>query len=117
VQIIKFADHKLEVTFAPHSLRVTHSPSEGSMMIDESTRNSLELIQNLERPNSKACLFGFMNRTVTPMGARYLRSNILQPATNTEKIVNRLNAVAELSSSEEVFVALKKGESVATTQT
>jgi DNA mismatch repair protein MSH4 len=80
------------------------------MMIDESTRHSLELIQNVENPKSKLCLFGLLNRTETPMGARNLRSNILQPSVNKEKILAQLQAVAELSSKEECFRAIKHCE-------
>ena len=47
-----------------------YEPSEGSMMIDISTIKALELVQNLQNPKSKDCLFGLLNETQTPMGAR-----------------------------------------------
>jgi DNA mismatch repair protein MSH4 len=79
-------------------------------MIDPSTIASLELIQNIENPKSRQCLFGFLNQTLTPMGARYLRTNILQPSTDLTKITLRLNAVAELSTLQDVLFILRQGQ-------
>jgi DNA mismatch repair protein MSH4 len=79
------------------------------MLIDLSTVASLELIQNLQDSKSRDCLLGLLNETLTPMGARLLKSNILQPPTEPEKIIGRHDAVAELSSKEEVFYATRTG--------
>ena len=78
-------------------------------MIDVSTVHSLELIQNLEDPKSKNCFFGLLNQTLTPMGARYLRTNILQPSTDPEKINARLGAVTDLSNNQDMFLSLRAG--------
>lgn len=78
-------------------------------MIDISTIYALELIQNLDDPKSRDCLFGVLNETQTPMGARLLRSNILQPLTAAATIESRWEAVEELSSKEELFFAAQKG--------
>lgn len=78
-------------------------------MIDLSTIVSLELIQNLQNAKSKDCLFGILNETLTPMGARLLRSNILQPSTEIAKLNTRYDAVEELSSNEGMFFAVRQG--------
>jgi DNA mismatch repair protein MSH4 len=78
-------------------------------MIDLSTIISLELIQNLQNAKSKDCLFGLLNETLTPMGSRLLRSNILQPSTEPTKLVARYDAVAELSTKEEMFYSVRQG--------
>jgi len=79
-------------------------------MIDLSTIHSLELIQSLRHPKSKACLFGLLNQTMTPMGARMLRSNILQPSTQKDGILMpRYDAVDELCTKEDMFFELRKG--------
>lgn len=96
-------------TFPYHSLRIKYEPSEGSMMIDVSTIHSLELIQNLQNPRSKHCLFGLLNETLTPMGARLLRSNILQPLTDIQTLNTRYDALEELTSREEMFFATRQG--------
>jgi DNA mismatch repair protein MSH4 len=79
------------------------------MMIDVSTIYSLELVQNLHNPLSKQCLYGLLNETLTPMGARLLRSNILQPLTDPDTLNTRYDAVEELSTKEEMFFATRAG--------
>lgn len=79
------------------------------MMIDVSTIYSLELIQNLRDQRSKDCLFGLLNQTQTPMGARMLRSNILQPLTSKETLEHRYDALDELASKEEMFFSVRQG--------
>lgn len=51
------------------------------MMIDFGTTCQLELVKSLNVENEKknATLFGVIDSTLTPMGSRLLRSNILQP--------------------------------------
>lgn len=79
------------------------------MMIDLSTIHSLELIQNLQNAKSTHCLFGIINQTLTPMGARLLKSNLLQPLTELGELENRYDAVGELGRKEEVFFAVRQG--------
>ena len=79
-------------------------------MIDLSTIHSLELIQNLQNAKSKDCLFGLLNQTLTPMGARLLRSNILQPLTDTANIEKRYDAIQDLHEREEIFSSVRHGE-------
>ena len=107
-QALKYVELALSYSFASHSLRITYQPPEGAMMIDLSTIRSLELIQNLRDPKSKHCLFGFMNETLTPMGARFLRSNILQPLTDPDVLKGRFDALEELSTKEEMFFAARR---------
>lgn len=98
------------MTFAMHSLRVRYQPSEGSMLIDLSTIQSLELIQNINNPKSRDCLFGLLNETQTPMGSRLLRSNILQPSTLKEDVLDlRYDALEELTTKEEMFFGVRQG--------
>ena len=79
------------------------------MMIDLSTIRSLELIQNLQNFKSKDCLFGLLNETLTPMGGRLLRSNILQPLTDVEVLGRRYDALEELTIKEDMFLATRQG--------
>lgn len=79
------------------------------MMIDISTIQSLELIQNLQNSKSKDCLFGLLNETATPMGSRMLRSNILQPSCQVENtLFPRYDAVDELTVKEDMFFEIRK---------
>lgn len=79
------------------------------MAIDLSTIMSLELIQNIHNAKSKDSLFGLLNETHTPMGARLLRANILQPATEPAKLSARYDAVEDLLTKEKMFVSVRQG--------
>lgn len=93
----------------PHSMRVRYQPSEGTMMIDVSVIQSFELIRNLRDLRSRNCLFGLLNQTLTPMGVRMLRSNIVQPSTLKEACLNpRYDAIEGLAANEEMFTAVRK---------
>lgn len=79
-------------------------------MIDISVLQSLEIVQNIRNPKSKDCLFGILNQTLTPMGSRMLRSNILQPPTKYETFIGpRYDAVEELTGEEEIFHSVRAG--------
>lgn len=78
-------------------------------MIDLSTMRSLELIQNLQNSKSKDCLYGLLNHTLTPMGARYLKSNVLQPSILRDLLEKRWDALYELTIKEDVFFAIRQG--------
>lgn len=97
------------MTFAPQTLRIKFESSEGAMTIDLFTSQSLELVQNLHNAKSRDCLFGLVNETLTAMGGRMLRSDVLQPSTDTDKISRRHEAVAELSNKETIFFPTREG--------
>lgn len=78
------------------------------MTIDLKTIASLELIQNLHIAKSRDSLYGLLNETLTPMGARLLRSTVLQPCTERNKLTARYNAVEDLSIKEDMFVSVRQ---------
>ena len=106
--VLKYVELGLSKTFPFRSLRIKYEPSEGSVTIDLSTIHSLELVQNLHNAKSKDCLFGLLNETLTPMGARLLRSNILQPLTSSDTLNTRYDALEELSTKEEMFFTVRQ---------
>ncbi|KAH8890476.1 hypothetical protein GQ53DRAFT_794774 [Thozetella sp. PMI_491] len=107
--VMRYMELEFSIRVASHSLRIRYQPSEEAMMIDLSAITSLELIQNIQRPASKDCLFGLLNQTLTPMGKRMLRASILQPSTEVEGVLNpRYDAVEELSSKEDMFFMVRK---------
>ncbi|KAI1873059.1 uncharacterized protein JN550_003312 [Neoarthrinium moseri] len=106
---IKYTEFACHLSIMPQSLRIRYQPSENSMMIDIPTIHSLELLQNLQNPKSKCCLFGLLNETLTPMGSRMLRSNILQPSTQVEHTLTpRLDALDEMTVKEDMFFDIRK---------
>jgi DNA mismatch repair protein MutS len=68
----------------------------GVMVLDEMTRRNLELVEPLRAGEEGGTLLAVLDETVTPMGARMLRSWILRPLTRAEEIWERQEAVAEL---------------------
>ena len=90
-------------------MRVRYEASEGSMLIDFPTIRSLELIQNIQDAKSQGCLFGLLNQTLTPMGSRLLRCNILQPQTNAFILEKLYAAVEELTRNEPKFLEIRQG--------
>ncbi|KAJ5793326.1 uncharacterized protein N7503_009304 [Penicillium pulvis] len=105
---LRYIESELQRVFTPHSLRIRFEPSQGSMTIDLKTIVSLELIQNLRIAKSRDSLYGLLNETLTPMGARLLRSTILQPCTERNKLTARYNAVEDLSTKEDMFVSVRQ---------
>ncbi|KAI0442261.1 DNA mismatch repair protein Msh4 [Xylaria telfairii] len=106
---VKYVELSCRMSIAAHSLRIRYQPSENTMMIDLSTIHSLELIQNLQEPRSKDCLFGLLNECVTPMGSRMLRSNIIQPSSQVEStLMPRYDALEELTMKEDMFFDIRR---------
>ncbi|KAK5988467.1 MutShomolog 4-like protein [Cladobotryum mycophilum] len=104
-----YIEHHFTMSFSPHSLRIKYQPSDDTMMIDIATIQSLEIMQNLKNPKSKESLLGLLNHTLTHMGFRMLRSNLLQPPTVYESFIeHRYQAVQELVSNEEIFRETRK---------
>jgi DNA mismatch repair ATPase MutS len=69
--------------------------------IDTVTAKNLELVLNTTNSHTRNTLLGILDRTLTPMGKRLLRMNILQPPCCIDVIKDRLDAIEELSNSEE----------------
>ncbi|KAF3912123.1 hypothetical protein ABW21_db0204996 [Orbilia brochopaga] len=106
---IKQVELQYNIRFQSNALRVKYQSHEGAMIIDISTVRNLELIQNLRNPKSGDCLYGLLDHTATPMGARLLRSSILQPLKDKIMLGDRLDAVQEMVSSQEMLQGTKKG--------
>jgi DNA mismatch repair protein MSH4 len=77
------------------------------MLIDPTTVHVLELIQNLNDAKSTDSLFGLLNNTHSAMGARLLRTNVLQPLTDIPTLNSRLDAVEEFTLHEQMFFQVK----------
>jgi len=65
---------------------------DSSMMIDNSTRKSLEINQNLSG-GIKGSLIDSINKTLTATGARRLDKDIMAPLTDIKEINNRLDMI------------------------
>ena len=68
-----------------------------TLALDEMTRRSLELTRTLRESKREGSLLAVIDRTCTPMGARLLADWLTSPLTIREAIVERQDAVAELT--------------------
>lgn len=82
--------------------RVKYENSDDTMLIDYKTIKGLELIENKNDKNGLS-LFKFLRNTVTKMGERLLKNNILQPLTNAEVISLRFNTVCTLMNQNDIL--------------
>lgn len=70
------------------------------MVLDQFTRRNLELTETLRSRKVQGSLLGVLDRTVTSMGARLLRTWMSQPLLDLKRLNARLDAVEALASDE-----------------
>ncbi len=66
------------------------------MALDRATQRNLELVRRSTDSRPEATLLSALDRTMTAMGARLLRSWVLHPLTEVGPVLERQEAVAEL---------------------
>ena len=67
-----------------------------SMLMDTATQRNLELITSLRDGGREGTLLSVMDRTYTPMGARFMRQAVTRPLVSVSAILARQGAVGEL---------------------
>ena len=79
-----------------HLTRISFYQRTDFLALDYTTLRHLEVLepQHHDAPR-QACLYGALNRTVTPMGARLLRQWLSQPLAGVEPIRHRQDAVQQ----------------------
>jgi DNA mismatch repair protein MutS len=91
--VLHYLQHELRRDVG-HITGVTFYETSSFLVLDPATLRNLEVLQPLHRDSPKqACLYGALNRTVTPMGARRLRDWLSQPLASTTAIRRRQEAV------------------------
>jgi DNA mismatch repair protein MutS len=79
------------------------------LMLDETTRRNLELIQPIMASgNRRATLMSILDQTKTAMGGRLLVNWLLRPLTRAKFIQERLDAVDELFTQTEIRSNIRK---------
>jgi DNA mismatch repair protein MutS len=92
-----------------HLARPTIERPGGIMPLDDMTRRNLELVESMRGDASGAgTLLAALDRTLTPMGARLLRSRLLSPLTDREAICARLDAVESLTNGGPALAAVRE---------
>ena len=84
---------ELQPSGLPHLMRPVARRSEGTCWLDEMTTRNLELVEPLRAGTKDATLLETLDSTITPMGARLLRSWVLTPLADSAAIDQRLDAV------------------------
>ena len=77
------------------------------MTLDSMTRRNLELVEPLRPYDGDASLLSVLDATTTPMGARLLRTWLLNPLLDAGEIRRRQGGVAELFEDPEARAALR----------
>jgi len=78
------------------------------LVLDSTTLRHLEILEPLHRDAPKnASLYGALNRTVTPMGARRLRDWLSQPLADAVAITRRQGAVQSFLDEGEGFASFR----------
>ena len=75
------------------------------VMLDAATQTNLELVES--RGTRNTTLLAVLDRTVTPMGGRKLRSWILQPLRNLHELERRQQMIADLLQEPDLLAAIR----------
>ncbi|KAJ2786331.1 MutS protein msh4 [Coemansia interrupta] len=100
-----YIERELNLTFANGSVSIECRQIDGTMLIDPGAWKDLDLDTFLQ-DSADWSLYRAINHTVTKMGGRLLRSNMLQPLADITTIYARQKAVGVLLESEECFFNL-----------
>jgi DNA mismatch repair protein MutS len=84
---------KTATTNAPHVTGIKVYRDSQFVIMDDSSRRNLEIVENLRDGSSQFSLLECLSHTETAMGKRLLRSWLLYPLTNVEEIRGRQNHV------------------------
>ena len=80
-----------------HVVRLESYHRGNNLIIDETTRWSLELTQTIRENSREGSLLAVIDETVSPMGARLLADWLSNPLTDIGAINLRLDAIEELT--------------------
>jgi DNA mismatch repair protein MutS len=79
-----------------HLLPIRRPDSGSALILDRTTRSSLELVRTLREGTREGSLLGVMDRTMTAGGARLLKAWVLEPLAQVPDILHRQDGVADL---------------------
>ncbi len=83
-------------TALPHLRRVERFRRAESMTLDRATMACLEIVRTLRGEGAAGTLLSVLDRTVTPMGGRLLKTFLTAPLARRAEIERRQSAVREL---------------------
>jgi len=103
--LVRYLEDTQKETFCLKKIDVMRQ--ESYMFIDGTTQRNLELTYNPNYRSREGTLLWVLDETLTPMGARYLRSSILKPLIHVQDIHMRQNAIEHLVDGYELLEELR----------
>lgn len=103
--LVKYLEDTQKETFRLKKIAVMKQ--ESYMFLDATTQRNLELTYNINSGSREGTLLWVLDETLTPMGARYLRSSILKPLIRVQEIQLRQDAVEHLVDNYELLEELR----------
>jgi DNA mismatch repair protein MutS len=76
-----------------HITRLSAYNTDAFMALDAATRRNLELTETIRTGSTQGALLGVLDKTITPMGGRLLRTWLHQPLLDVAALNQRLDAV------------------------
>lgn len=95
----EFLLHYIQYTAKNDQLRMQqqiHYSNDDYMQLDVGTIRNLELVETMRGKDKKGSLLGILDKTVTAMGARTLKAELLEPLLDRKEINARLDIVEVL---------------------
>ncbi|VAW35916.1 DNA mismatch repair protein MutS [hydrothermal vent metagenome] len=92
-----------------HIAKITAMELDNLLIIDESSRRNLEITQSIADGRRQGSLLEVLDFTRTPMGARLLKKNILEPRREPAAINERLDTVSYLYKNAALREDLREG--------
>ena len=102
--IVHYLKHQLRRNIDHLASLHCDAPAE-HVMLDAATQTNLELVES--RGAHSTSLLSVLDRTVTPMGGRKLRSWILQPLRNLHELERRQEMIADLLQEPDLLPAIR----------
>jgi DNA mismatch repair protein MutS len=102
--IVHYLKHQLRRNIDHLTSLRCDAPAE-YVMLDAATQTNLELVES--RGTSNTTLLAVLDRTITPMGGRRLRSWILQPLRNLHELERRHRMIADLLQEPDLLAAIR----------
>ena len=102
--IVHYLKHQLRRNIDHLTSLRCDAPAE-YVTLDAATQTNLELVESRGAPNTS--LLAVLDRTVTPMGGRRLRSWILQPLRNLHELERRQQLIADLLQEPDLLAAIR----------
>lgn len=86
--------------------KISKLPSETCMQIDATTQKQLELVHSQNALSPGPTLLSTIDKTLTPMGARKIRFELLHPLMDLTEIQSRQTLIEEFLQNKELFSSL-----------